>query len=57
MAIKRSPLWSKIALLIVHDEHGGIYDATPLARRYGQSCPYVMHAATVTVRQRRPDLP
>jgi phospholipase C len=29
MAIKRSPLWSKTALLIVYDEHGGIYDHVP----------------------------
>ena len=29
MAIKRSPLWSKTVLLIVYDEHGGIYDHVP----------------------------
>jgi phospholipase C len=26
MALKRSPLWPNTALLIVYDEHGGIYD-------------------------------
>lgn len=26
MAIKRSPLWPSTALLVVYDEHGGIYD-------------------------------
>jgi phospholipase C len=26
MAIKRSPLWPNTALLVVYDEHGGIYD-------------------------------
>ena len=26
MAIKRSPLWPRTALLVVYDEHGGIYD-------------------------------
>lgn len=26
MGLKRSPLWPKTALLIVYDEHGGIYD-------------------------------
>lgn len=26
MAIKRSPLWPKTALLVTYDEHGGIYD-------------------------------
>ena len=29
MAIKRSPLWSKTVLLVVYDEHGGIYDHVP----------------------------
>lgn len=29
MALKRSPLWPNTALLIVYDEHGGIYDHVP----------------------------
>src|SRR5258708_30156908 len=29
MHIKRSPLWRNTALLVVYDEHGGIYDHVP----------------------------
>ena len=29
MALKRSPLWPNTALLVVYDEHGGIYDHVP----------------------------